>query len=215
MTNSVIRLIPSDEMLTLGSYLEGAAEPEQLEQFFDSIGVPNDAQTSRLSIAVAQIILNEIQGELPQWFSKRPNKNFFGRRHHKRHEAARLAFTPQKILCLNWADSGPGFSWPEEYHVTYIPGFDKHIVTASRDSADVWGCTDHAIGFEDGSLSPEEAAHIAVVKYWRMQEDWGQPRWAYLFSSGLVNAETAEEWADEVWEPEEQDMLEDEVELSE
>jgi hypothetical protein len=68
------------------------------------------------------------------------------------------------LLCINWADSGPGFSWPEAYHITRIPGFDQHIVTASRDSPDAWGCTDHAIGFCDANVPFKEAASEIIIK---------------------------------------------------
>jgi hypothetical protein len=43
------------------------------------------------------------------------------------------------------AMGGPGYPWPESYHVTYIPGLEKFIVTASRDGADAFGCADHAL----------------------------------------------------------------------
>lgn len=46
---------------------------------------------------------------------------------------------PELVCCINWADSGPGYSWPESYYVTYLPGLEKYIVTASLDSPDVWG----------------------------------------------------------------------------
>jgi hypothetical protein len=55
------------------------------------------------------------------------------RKEYKRHKDARLAFNPQLVCTINWADSGPGFSWPESYHVTYLPGFDKFVITASTD----------------------------------------------------------------------------------
>ena len=109
-------------------------------------------------------------------------------------------------------------SWPESYYVTYIPGFDRHVVTASRDGDDAWSCVDHAIGFADGALSPEEAAHQVLTSFWRQQyEAWDQSRWAYLFAQGLIDTELASSWADEVWgteEPEYEDKgeLEDEYE---
>jgi len=37
------------------------------------------------------------------------------------------------VCCINWADSGPGYSWPESYYVTYIE------VEAERWAEEVWG----------------------------------------------------------------------------
>jgi len=111
-----------------------------------------------------------------------------------------LAFNPHLICTVNWADSGPGFSWPESYHVTYLPGFDAYVVTASRDGPDGWGCADHAIGVANGSLDPVDAAKEVVTEFWRMQlNSWEQPRWAYLFDEGLIDAKTSDAWAEEVW----------------
>jgi hypothetical protein len=113
---------------------------------------------------------------------------------------ARLKFDPRHICTVNWADSGPGFSWPEAYHLTYLPGFDKFVVTASRDGPDAWGCSDHAIGVADGGLDPVEAAKEVVIGQWRYQFDnWEQSRWAYLLGEGLIDKATASCWADEVW----------------
>ncbi|MCX7295722.1 MAG: hypothetical protein NTU64_02315 [Hyphomicrobiales bacterium] len=97
--------------------------------------------------------------------------------------------------------------------MTYVPGFDKFVITASRDGPDAWGCSDHAIGVGDGSLSSIEAAKEVLTEFWRMQVSaWDQPRWAYLFSQGLIDTKTADAWADEVWCPsaEEEDETEDE-----
>ena len=98
--------------------------------------------------------------------------------------------------------SGPvlhhlGYSWPEAYHVTYLPGFDKFVITASQDGPDVFGCSDHAIGFAHGRLDPIEAARQAIVGYWCSQSNGcEQKRWVYLFNEGLIDKKTANDWAD-------------------
>jgi len=54
---------------------------------------------------------------------------------------------PQYLLTINWADSGPGFSWPVAYHVTWVPICDEYVVTQSADSPDAFGYCDFAIGY--------------------------------------------------------------------
>jgi hypothetical protein len=180
--------------------VEGTSPPDDIDALYDSLEVPNTATPPRLAIAVAQILLHHVQGSLPQWASVTTDKVSLNRKEHNRHKDARLAFNPQLICTINWADSGPGFSWPESYHVTYLPGFDKFVITASRDGPDAWGCSDHAIGVADGSLSPVEAAKEVIVGFWAtLVSDWEHSRWAYLFSEGLIDKQTANEWADEVW----------------
>ena len=200
MTATIVRLLPAEEQALLSCYVKGTSEPNNFGALYNELEVPANATPSRLAIAVAQILLHHIQETLPQWASMRGSEVSLNRKEHKRHKDARLAFNPQLICTINWADSGPGFSWPESYHVTYLPGFDKFVVTASRDGPDAWGCDDHAIGVANGSLGPVDAAKEVVTEFWRMQVDaWEQPRWAYLFDEGLIDTKTADAWVDEVW----------------
>lgn len=53
---------------------------------------------------------------------------------------------PQYLFTLNWADSGPGFSWPGAYYTTWVPSYERFVVTYSADSPEVWGYADIAIG---------------------------------------------------------------------
>lgn len=201
MSASIIKLVPDEELSILDAYIAQEDERE-LEGVYDDFGVPEGSEeVSRCSIAVAQILLHNIQEELPSWGCTRNDGTVvLGRLRHKRHQDARLNFNPKHVLTVNWADSGPGFSWPEAYYITYLPKFNKHIVTASRDGEDAFGCTDHAIGFADGDMSLLDAAKEIIISNWLWQrKSWGQARWAYLFDEGFINAENANEWASEVW----------------
>jgi hypothetical protein len=154
MTATIVRLLPVDEQALLKCYVEGRDEPGDFAALYTELEVPANATPPRLDIAVAQILLHHVQGTLPQWASVSGDKVSLNRKEHKRHKDARLAFNPQLICTINWADSGPGFSWPESYHVTYLPGFDKFVITASRDGPDAWGCSDHAIGVAEAPVRP-------------------------------------------------------------
>ena len=116
MTATVVRLLPADEQAILKAYVEGTAEPDAAA--FAAFEIPEEAQPSRLEVAVAQILLSRIQDSLPQWSAMRDDELVVNRKEHKRHKDARLNFTPKLICTINWADSGPGFSWPEAYYVT-------------------------------------------------------------------------------------------------
>ena len=162
MSNPIALLVPTFELDAVEAYLAGK-EPPFLERLFEALDIPDDAQTSQLEIAVAQILLHRSQGGLPQWGCvNKDGKVVRGREKLKRpKDAEPLTLHPQLLLCINWADSGPGFSWPEAYHITRIPGFDKYIFTASRDSPD-------AYLFDAGLISGEEADSWA-------DEVWGNP----------------------------------------
>jgi hypothetical protein len=207
MTATIVRLLPADEQALLKAYVEGTCGPAADAAIYDLLEVPDGATPPRIAIAAAQIILHHVQATLPQWSSVSGGTVNLNRKEYKRHKDARLTFNPQLVCTINWADSGPGYSWPESYHVTYLPGFDKFVITASRDGPDVWGCADHAIGVAEGSLSPIEAAKQAITEFWRMQVNG--PRWAYLFDEGLIDSKTANVWADEVWCPPEEEADEE------
>jgi hypothetical protein len=111
-----------------------------------------------------------------------------------------LAFVPQHLFTINWADPGPGFSWPEAYHLVYVPGYQRWVVTASQDGDDAWGCTDQAIGYFGGGGDRLARTGAVIRAYWqrRRSENESGP-WCYLFDERLVSKRTAEQWRSRVW----------------
>ena len=201
MSNNTIALIPQIELDLIEAYLSN--EPASaFDSYFSENNIPLDAMASPLQIAVARVLLNPIQASLPQWAAVRESGEvLLNRKEIQRHpQAVRLTLEPQLVCCINWADSGPGYSWPESYHVTYIPGLEKFIVTSSRDGADAFGCADHALGW--GSVAEGEllVAKRIIQGFWEHQRnEWDQERWAYLFDEGLIDSATADAWAEEIW----------------
>ena len=122
MSANIIRLLPDEERALFDCYVTGSDQPASFQQLFDT-GGPQQRNAGSLQIAVAQILLHHVQDSLPQWAAI----------------YARLQFTPRLLFSINWATSGPGFEWPEAYHVTYVPRLEKHIFTASRDGPDAFG----------------------------------------------------------------------------
>ena len=66
MSNPIALLVPTFELDAVEAYLTGK-EPPFLERLFEALDIPDDAQTSQLEIAIAQILLHRSQGGLPQW----------------------------------------------------------------------------------------------------------------------------------------------------
>jgi hypothetical protein len=168
--------------------------------------VPNmygDYSEHALSNAVARLVLSEIQGRLPQWGCVDGNGLVTLARSYSPRRHAKVELLPRFLFEINWADSGPGFSWPEAYHLAYLPGFDRYLVTASQDSPEAHGYTDEAIGHFSPDESVEVGIHRIIVDWWDGQaRGWDQHRWAYLFGTGDVDAEEALSWADQVWDRE-------------
>jgi hypothetical protein len=197
----LVDLFTADEHVVLCDWF--GVDPRSFERsvwdILDEWSIPEEIyRYSRPSAAVAQILLERIQDRLPQWVG--PNggaRPLFDRRSHRKVE-----LWPRHLLTINWADSGPGFSWPVAYNATYVPGFDRSVVTASADCPEMFGgVCDVAIG----SFGPEvpiiQGCRDIMISDWGWQrEECDQPRWAYLFDTGLVSKAEAQAWADEVWD---------------
>ena len=201
MSSNTIALIPQIELDLIEAYLSN--EPASaFDSYFLENNIPLDAMASPLQIAVARVLLNPIQASLPQWAAVRESGEvLLNRKEIQRHpQAVRLTLEPHLVCCINWADSGPGYSWPESYHVTYIPGLEKFIVTSSRDGADAFGCADHALGWGSAAEGELLVAKRIIQGFWEHQRnEWDQERWAYLFDEGLIDSATADAWAEEIW----------------
>ena len=189
--------VPFQELDVLEAYLSGGHVNHVA--FFKERQIPDLGYPSQTEIAVAQIVLHRIQGRLPQWLTT--NERGFmvaGRTGSLRPiKVEPLSLEPELLFSVNWADSAPGISWPEAFYVTHIPGLNQHVITASRDSRDIFGCTDHAIGFSSGTEPLLEACRRVVVGYWRKHYSLGE-RWERLFDEGLVDTALAERWADDL-----------------
>jgi hypothetical protein len=210
MTATILKLLPDDEVRILQTYIEGLSD-SSLEVVYDTLNVPTVLETTRNAVAVAQILLSSIQERLPNWFCVDSEGDLaVNRLPHHRLPEARLNFNPQHVCTINWADSGPGYSWPEAYYITYLPSFNCHVVTASQDGEDAYGCSDHAIGFIKGASESVDAAKQIIINFWVGQRSsYDQQRWAYLFDEGLIDDATAQAWADEAWPEEVLDCDED------
>jgi hypothetical protein len=177
----------------------GSKQSASFQELFDEMEVPKcafgpaDATPERLQIAVAQILLHDVQDSLPQWAAIRDGELLTNRKSYQGRSDERLQFNPRLLFSINWATNGPGFEWPEAYHVTYLPDFEKFIFTASRDGDDVWGCADHAIGVADKNYDLQTAARKVLTAYWLEQraDGWDQQRWESCIQEGLIDDRAA------------------------
>lgn len=152
-----------------------------------------------LANAVARLLLAGVQNRLPNWGGSDRDGNFVTTRVKRLYADSGIAFLPLHLCTINWADSAPGFSWPEEYWVTWVPGFNRNVVTASRDTCEGYGYADEAIGWFDGSDDRIGKSAGVIEAHWQDQWCHEQQRWTYLFYEGAISAEKANEIADRVW----------------
>jgi hypothetical protein len=155
-----------------------------------------------IDAAVAFIVLEQAEQRLPQWAAVNDDGLVLAR---KLRDASKLPnrkviLQPRHLFTINWADSGPGFSWPVAYYVTWLPHYDRYVVTASADGPDAFGYSDFALGAFTIKTPVKEGARKIICADWSDQwAQWEQQRWAYLFSTALISKREAEAWAEQVW----------------
>jgi hypothetical protein len=74
---------------------------------------------------VAYIVLEQIERQLPGWSAITDDGEFVTERHFRDVSAILhrkvAVLPPRHLLTINWADSGPGYSWPVAYYVAWLP----------------------------------------------------------------------------------------------
>lgn len=160
-------------------------------QYSSEYDVPN---------AVARLCLTRVQDQLPVWAGVNNDGEFVVARSYTRSEVAMVNFHPQHLFTVNWADSGPGFSWPEAYFLVWLPVFERYVVTASQDSPDCYGFEDIAIGWQFFDEDRVGLARDIILANWgSVHKPNNEEGWAYLFASGVVCESEAESWRVEIW----------------
>ena len=180
-----------------------ARKANALERAYAVLGVEgeDDGLCTRLDAAVANIVLHRLQRELPQWAALRDGDAVFGRDVRRKRVCTKVKRSTH-LFTINWADSGPGFSWPMAYYSTEVPAYGHVVVTASADSSEMVGFCDVAVGHFPVSTDPLAQVRKIIIAHWTKLRDDGQSRWVYLFDEVLIDGQLANEWADEVWSDE-------------
>jgi hypothetical protein len=158
--------------------------------------------TRALGNAAARIALATIQHQLPQWGSFTPGQGISYARTLRRFPVRKVNSQPLFLFSINWADSGPGFSWPESYHVTWIPYYDRFLVTASSDSKDLFDFEDLELGSFAGSSEPgvdlREIRDI-ITGFWQEHQSNDFEAWEGVSKVGVIKGGTARAWRSRVW----------------
>lgn len=154
-----------------------------------------------LANSVARIALDAIQEHLPQWNPEHGGSRVVSGRRITRPVPRIVSMAPRFLFEVSLADSDEGVYWPEAYYLTYIPGFDRYVVTFSHDAPDIWGYSDLAIVSFPRGADLKDQVRQAVTGWW-----WTKYRRNYLDRPavhpcrfGFVTADEAHAWRGQVW----------------
>ncbi len=193
-----------DERASLDAFFDAVPRPLPHEPHVRAIADDDFQDDALLDRAheVALIALNAVQGQLPQGSPDSHAGAVAGRRTEPPRESD-VTLVSQKLCEIDWTERGgggrQGFASPEAYRVTYLPIYDRFVVTASQDSPELYGVCDEAIGWFDAGFEVTHGAGLVVRHWWASKRAAGQPRWARLFGEGLFTAAEACDWADAIW----------------
>jgi len=149
--------------------------------------------------AVARLVLAGVQQRLPQWAAVYEDRVELAREYTQK-PARKIDFIPQFLFEINWANSGPGFSWPVAYNVAWLLIYNIYVVTESADSPDAFGYCDRAIGWSPPQISTKDGAHKVIASDWTHRyREWNQHPWVELLATGVISDADAQAWSDEVW----------------
>lgn len=160
----------------------------------------NESERRRsASDALARMVLSGVEDTLPVFISVNRGVTIVTRK-KRAPRSPSVRAVPIFLLEVNWADSAPGISWPEAYHVGWLPGFDCWVLTSSRDTPELDGYCDRVLCHFDQSDDPVAEAGSRILAYWqRLKNAYGQARWVRLLNTGRIAQSDAARMAGTVW----------------
>jgi hypothetical protein len=137
--------------------------------------------------AVARIALAPVRGNLPTWGCLGKDGAFHSRQLENESLLPVRGYRsdPVHVLSINWASSGPGYSWPLKYYISWIPYYERYVVTVSYDSPEVEGYLDLAIGYLAEGASVEKELKSVIVRHWDRDSMYLQG-WEGVIDPGIV-----------------------------
>ena len=161
-----------------------------------------DCPSEALGNAVARIALAPIRTSLPVWGTYADGEVYHTRLQENAGKLPLRGFHSEPVLALaiNWANTAPGYSWPESYYVSWIPYYDRYLVTASLDSPLNEGYLDLAIGCLPDKATVEGDLKEVIQGRWYDLFPYVQG-WEECWNEGIVEDPWA--WRSELWPDEE------------
>lgn len=196
MANSSSSIYRAAEHRAISSWL--GVEPLEpvdpsltLSRAIRSLGIRKRPFNGRRKIdaAIAKIVLANSEARLPVWNGqglppgfraklKMPPRGLLSRQNVK------VAIAPRLICEINWVFSGPGIPWPSRYLLSFLPLYNRFVVTESQDTDEGHGYYDFAIGSFASDRNIEAECEQII------QAHWGHEplEWDGFLEPGIIKA---------------------------
>lgn len=194
----------------LGTYLNDYSGNLSYEEAVAELGLPSRCADDS-ALAAAAVLLSHVQSRLPQW-GIWTDEGYKSDRNNLIRPSQGIAFVPRLVCEINWAVSAPGYDWPMAYHLTYLPGYEVEVFTASADCKEFWGMCDIALGIINLPVKDHhKSVYKLLKKNWLEQCNQSQPQWERWEGSGLIQQDEGEALRDLIWPEEEEEEDWDEL----
>ena len=175
----------------IGRHLAACGYPPSTDQVYSSTAA-----------FVADLVLRDIAHRLPggAGCSNRQRNGALGRHDLTACAGTTIHFLPRLLFGLNWATHGEYIRWPADYYATWLPGYRRWIVTASSDTAELWGARNVALGWFEDAVPVRRGARAVLLKDWRGEFSTFSPfPWESVLTEGAIDRGTAGCWRAEAW----------------
>lgn len=181
--------------LRLRSLTDATAEQRPLADALASLGLAREAKRyDRLDAAVGQMLLRDMGCRLPRLRYRRDCRDRSTEQHGP------LYFAPQYLFTITWPSQKPGLRGPIAYHRTWMPVFDRYVVTASEPTDGPNGYCDFALGsFADVPDWPTLAGETIYQDWLTQFGFWWRKHRAEVSATGIIPFEFADELAERAW----------------
>lgn len=79
-------------------------------------------------------MLRSVHKELPKCGGRARRPESGARWMRPRRKDSKPSVLPIRFLRISWASSVPGLDWPEAYYLSWVPVYDRYVITLSADS---------------------------------------------------------------------------------
>lgn len=107
------------------------------------------------------------------------------------------ALRPQHLLTASWRSGHNGNPASISYYLTWVPGYDRYVV--SRAVSDTRQTGDTALGYFGIDVPLLEGLRELLLADWAQLADDGVARWSAIRSTGQLTFRIIDSWADLVW----------------
>ncbi len=150
-----------------------------------------------LARTVADIIEKEAEGILPNWLALKSElyqSSAIERKLSNHPLSTDFCFSPKLVSYLVVRRNKTKLEFFEKYHLVFIPGFDKYIVTLYSKNPKNNLVEYFAIGTADGYLEPKNAAKEIIGTFNKnIFSSWKIKRKVMLLQSGIMDYEEISE----------------------